>query len=72
MSVIELQSLGKRTVNSQVSECSTGCPLNLDVRALEEEEYWLEGIAVDLSDIYHKLVSQQRKPLPAAIAYLVR
>jgi hypothetical protein len=29
--------------------------LNLDVGALEEEEYRLKGIAVDLSDIYHEV-----------------
>jgi hypothetical protein len=42
---------GVPTVHGQVSQRSTGGPLHLDVGILEEKEDWIEGIAVDRSDI---------------------
>ena len=45
-------SCGRRTVYGEVAEGGACGTLNLDVWVLEEEQDRLEGVAVDLSDIW--------------------
>lgn len=40
-----------RTIDGEIAQSGTGGPLDFDIRALEEEEDWFEGIPVDLADI---------------------
>ena len=40
-----------RTIDSKVAKRGTCGALDFEIGALEEEEYGLEGIAVDLSNI---------------------
>lgn len=41
----------KLTVDREISKSCAGCPLHLDIGALEQEQYWFQGVAVDLPDI---------------------
>lgn len=43
-----------RTVDGQVSKRSARSSLNLYVRALEQEEYGLEGVPVDFANIWRR------------------
>lgn len=42
----------KLTVDREISKSCAGCPLHLNIRALEQEQYWFEGVAVDLPNVY--------------------
>lgn len=57
LSFEECQSLSlhgcqiKLTVDREISKGRAGCPLHLNIGALEQEQYWFEGVAVDLPDV---------------------
>lgn len=53
VSVVLFSCLGRSrlTVDCEVSKSCASCPLHLNIGALEQEQYWLEGVAVDLPDI---------------------
>lgn len=41
----------KLTVDGEISKSCAGCPLHLNIGALEKEQYWFKGVAVDLPDV---------------------
>jgi hypothetical protein len=46
------------TVDCEIPKSCAGCPLHLDIGALEQEQYWFEGVAVDLPDICSPQISE--------------